>query len=167
MTTTPSSASRRTLVLFVALALAITLVVLQAFGVGRTPEGRGAGAAFAVSSARDFVVRGDLATPLRPGGSAAIDIRIDNPFDTPLTVTALTGRVSTVYDAEGCTPADFTVSPLLGRVTVPADTSTSLAALGLPEAQWPRLAMADTAVEQDDCVDADLALLYSADGTVR
>jgi hypothetical protein len=63
-----------------------------------------------------------------------------------------------------CTLADFVLQQLSGRypLTVPAASTTSLAALGLPSTEWPQVAIIDRTTDQDGCRGATVTLGYAA-----
>ena len=63
--------------------------------------------------------------------------------------------------AHPCTLADFRVRPMrVGTFVLPRDGFTSLAGLGVPARQWPRLKMRNRPVNQDGCKGASLTLGY-------
>jgi hypothetical protein len=117
----------------------------------------------------NFSITGSVAVPLEPGSPQPIDALITNPNDLQLNITSLTVGVQTVTAPQAtaalpCTPSDFAVAPYSGpALTIPASSSRSLSALGVPSAQWPEVGLVDRPANQDGCQGASLSLTYSAD----
>ncbi len=113
-----------------------------------------------------FGISGDATGTLYPGGEAApIDLLLSNPNDKPILVTNL---VVTVVGTnhEGCTSADFEVTPYSGGYPLRLEKKTSrpLSGLGIPEDFWPTLSMLNRSGPnglQDACKDATVQLSYS------
>ncbi|WP_156870067.1 hypothetical protein [Sporichthya polymorpha] len=110
------------------------------------------------------------ATTLRPGITAPIDVELTNNNATDLAVEALGVdlAIAAAPNATGrlvCTVADFDVTPYTGpTLTLPAGTTRTLSELGIPAAQWPRVRMLNTPVNQDGCKNAALRFTYGATG---
>jgi hypothetical protein len=117
----------------------------------------------------DFSITGSVAVPLEPGSPQPIDVLITNPNDLPLKATSLTVGVQSISAPRAsaalpCTSADFTVQPYTGQaLTVPASSSRSLSALGVPSRQWPEVGVINRPTNQDGCQRASLSLTYAAD----
>ncbi|MCF3138823.1 hypothetical protein LRQ04_06085 [Paenarthrobacter sp. AR 02] len=121
---------------------------------------------------RSFGVSGSLQGPLAPGVSLPLDLKISNPENKNIAVTMLSASISKVVRTPAavaaglpCSSADYSVTQFTG--TYPIDIkpgSTSLSALGLPQARWPRIAMLDTLQLQDGCKGATLELTFSGTG---
>ena len=117
--------------------------------------------------ARNFTVGGDLATLLYPGTSQSLNLTFTNPGSAPITIpngNISARNITITSQAPGCASSNFAVAQgLTTSVTIPARQSTpvSLSALGVPQAQWPRIAMIETHTNQDACQGAKLTLTYS------
>jgi len=118
---------------------------------------------------RSFALKGNVKTPLRPGTSGPIKVRLRNRRRHTLWVTRLRVRVSVdrAHRAAGCSARrDFAVRQLPHRfypIRLPRKRRVgrarwrSLGSLGVPER--PRLAMRDLpAVDQNACKGARLRL---------
>jgi hypothetical protein len=122
----------------------------------------------------DLRLAGDVAEPLYPGATAAVDVRITNPFPFDVEVSGLTVTVRRVTTRGGLlNPAcDGTVNlrvarPYSGRwrLLVPARRTRSLSSLGVPRAQWPQLEMPNLPVNQDACKGTTFTFSYAATAT--
>ncbi|MGJ3192899.1 hypothetical protein FQP90_22460 [Paenarthrobacter nitroguajacolicus] len=121
---------------------------------------------------RNFGVTGSLQGPLAPGVSLPLDLQISNPENKSIAVTNVSASISQVVRTPAaiaaglpCSSADYNVTQFTG--TYPFDVqpgSTSLSALGIPQASWPRISMLDTLQLQDGCKGATLELTYSGTG---
>jgi hypothetical protein len=110
---------------------------------------------------------------MAPGVTQPVGLSISNPNNQALSVTnlsvTLTGVTRTataVAKNLPCTVADFAVAQYSGPYpqTVAAGGTASLASLGVPTSQWPKITMLDTAANQDGCKGATLQLAYSGSG---
>lgn len=118
---------------------------------------------------RVFGLSGNVSGLLAPGTSRTLDVGFSNPdksIDVVNLTVAITGVVRTAKAMAAnlpCTAEDYVVAQYTGPspVTVPSGSS-SLSQLGVPPAQWPRIAMLDTPRLQDGCKGAVLQLAYSA-----
>lgn len=136
--------------------------------VGNSSQG-GAAASVGVPS---FSISGDVADPLEPGVPGPIDVTITNPGPSPLALSGLTVTISALTapqasNALPCTLADFAVQQYSGPypLLIPASSTRSLEALGLPVPDWPQVTLVDQPHNQDGCQRASLTLLYTADAT--
>jgi hypothetical protein len=108
---------------------------------------------------QDYAVTGDAPGCLLPGTSAAIALRITNPNPVAITVVSDTTTVTT--SSGSCPPSNFwSPQDLHVPVVVPAGASVTLAQAGVPRADWPTVAMRETAADQDACAGIPLALHY-------
>lgn len=120
---------------------------------------------------RVFGVAGDAPGLLAPGTSQSLDLGFNNPdksIDVGNLAVSITGvlRTSKAIAANlPCTSQDYAVTQFSGRypLAVPSGSS-SLSQLGVPSAQWPRIAMLDTPRLQDGCKGAVLQLAYTGSG---
>lgn len=114
-----------------------------------------------------FPISGTADRVLAPGGEfGAVDLAITNPFDVPMTVTAL--GVSVVgTDHAGCGANNYDATAYSGTfpLTIPANSTRTLQQLGVPRAQWPRVAMVNLPANQDACKGATVQLHYSGTGS--
>jgi hypothetical protein len=121
----------------------------------------------AAGSSPPFTLAGDITTPLEPGVSEPLDLRITNPNPAPLIVTLAAVTVQGVTaprasTALPCGPANFGITQLAGYLplTIPASKTRSLSQLGIPPGSWPQVALLDLPINQDGCQGALLALAY-------
>jgi hypothetical protein len=108
-------------------------------------------------------VSGNLAAFLYPGTSQLLDLVFTNPESSPITVAANGVNILISTNRAGC-PASTNFSVERGlttSVTIPANSTRSLAQLGVPTEDWPVIGMVDTHTNQDACEGATLALDYS------
>ena len=126
-----------------------------------------------LSSPKAFTLAGTIAPGIAPGVTQPVGLSISNPNNQALSVTnlsvTLTGVTRTataVAKNLPCTVADFAVAQYSGPYpqTVAAGGTASLASLGVPTSQWPKITMLDTAANQDGCKGATLQLAYSGSG---
>ncbi len=108
-------------------------------------------------------VSGSLTSFLYPGVSQILDLVFTNPNPVPVTVAADGVDISISTSQAGCSAAsNFRVNRgLTSSVTIPANSTESLAQLGIPSADWPVIGMIDTHTNQDACEGASLTLTYS------
>ena len=120
-----------------------------------------------------FTISGNLSGALAPGLSRPLDLTLANPNKKPLSVTNLTVTVKTVTRTayaiahnQPCTTADYAVTQYSGSypLTVPGNGSASLSGLGVSTSARPKVSMLNTALNQDGCKGATLALAYSGSG---
>ena len=125
-------------------------------------------------SSPPFTIEGHATEAISPGIQAPIDVKLTNPYDTPLSVTDLRVSVQTVTaphadHAHPCAIADFSVrqGPTGLKVTIPASTTNTLNSLGITRASWPAVGMLNRPANQDGCKGASLTLAYTASGTAE
>ena len=118
-----------------------------------------------------FGVAANLATPLRPGVSAPLDLELTNPHSYPMTVTAVSVRVSAVTVTRTgapstCAPSNFVVSQPVKVLPLTLDphSSLTLSQANFPKSAWPRITMLKTRVSQNECKHVSLTLSYLANG---
>jgi hypothetical protein len=120
---------------------------------------------------RVFGLSGDVSGLLAPGTSRSLDLgftNTDKGIDVGNLTVSIKGVIRTTKAIAAnlpCTVGDYAVVQYSGRypLTAPSGT-TSLSQLGVPTAQWPRIAMLDTPRLQDGCKGAVLQLAYSGSG---
>ncbi len=124
------------------------------------------------SSKKTFSISGNLGTQLTPGATVPLNLSFANPNNKSLALTSLSVSItgvtrtqSAVTAALPCTKDDYVVTNYSGTypLTVPVGSS-SLQSLGIQPALWPKIAMLDTALNQDGCKGATLLLAYSGAG---
>jgi hypothetical protein len=151
---------------------AMTLAALPAFGLHMDAVRRPVAQFAQKSHGHDAVwtggiqITGNVQSPLSPGMSSPISVRINNP--NPRTVAMQRVRVKiagiTAPHADAthrCTRVDFEIHqmPRLA-LRVPAGRVTDLAGLGLPVTSWPTLAMRNLPTNQDGCKGATVTLRF-------
>jgi hypothetical protein len=133
----------------------------------------GAGGGVTDQPRQFFTIDGDLTEPLSPGTGSSLNLSITNPLDSALAVSKLLVEVDAV-DAPNataehpCDVDDFAVDQFAGygSLILEADSTSTLADLGVPNEDWPIVRMLDTEANQDGCKDATLSLSYSAEGRI-
>jgi len=114
-----------------------------------------------------FTISGNLAQVLYPGTSGSLDLSITNPNSSPITIAS--GGITIVISSTqaGCSAAtNFAVTQgLTASITIPATSTKSLSALGIPTANWPVISMKETHTNQNACQAASLTLTYSGSAT--
>ena len=124
------------------------------------------------SSKKNFTISGNLGTQLTPGATVPLNLSVANPNNKSLalsglsvSITGITRTQAAAAAALPCTASDYVVTNYAGSypLTVPVGSS-SLQSLGIAPALWPKIAMLDTAVNQDGCKGATLQLAYSGVG---
>jgi len=121
---------------------------------------------------RSFQIQGEAVGELSPGVSVPVDVRVTNPESSAMSLKSLETSVDAV-NAPGavpglpCSVADFHVSQLeiSEPLDVPASSTTSLGALGIPESEWPRIHMLRSSTNQDGCRRATLELGFVGTST--
>jgi hypothetical protein len=120
---------------------------------------------------RVFGLSSGVSGLLAPGTSQSLDLGFSNPdkgIDVGSLTVSITGVVRTAKAVAAnlpCTAQDYAVVQYSGRYPLPVPSgSSSLSQLGVPPAQWPRIAMLDTPRLQDGCKGAVLQLAYSGSG---
>jgi len=111
---------------------------------------------------------------LQPGVSRPLALTITNSSGQRVRLTSL----SVVVETATPTPeqpdlacdgrSNFAISQSVDltrmEVTLPARATRSLADLGIPEGEWPKVAMRDLGTDQDPCQGAQLTVTVSAAG---
>lgn len=112
---------------------------------------------------KQFTISGTLDRALAPGVTGNLDLALTNPNNQPMTVTGLTVAIASVSNS-GCTAGEnYSVRQFTGSVTVPANATRTLSALGVTA--LPQITMVDLPVNQDVCKGVTLALTYTGTGT--
>jgi hypothetical protein len=123
---------------------------------------------------KPFTIAGNLTGLLTPGTSRSLELTLTNPNKKPVAVSNLTVTVQAVTRSADaiarnlpCTPADYAVTQYGGPypLTIPGSTSSALSTLGVPAAGFPRVAMLNTATNQDGCKGATLTLAFAGAGS--
>jgi len=119
-----------------------------------------------------FTIGGNAPHLFYPGTSEPLDLAITNPFKFAIKVLSVSVTVEPVPANNGvpdpaCPAATnlLVTRPLGATLIVPALSTKSLSALGVPQAQWPVLTMPDLPTNQDACEGATFTLLYSGTAT--
>jgi len=109
-----------------------------------------------------FQISGNTIGPLAPGVSRPVNLVILNSFNFAIRVTSVAVTIGS-SSKTGCVSGDnFTVThSLLTPVTVPANSSRSLSAAGVDQANWPLVTMRNLASPQDACKNATFTLTFS------
>jgi hypothetical protein len=120
-----------------------------------------------------FSISGNAPTPLEPGVPEGIDLRITNPNTLPVVISSMSASVQSVSAPRAtptlpCTLGDFSMQQYVGPLplTVPASSTTTLAQLGIPSAQWPQVSIIDRPTNQDGCQGATVTFAYSGAATL-
>ncbi|GAA0926277.1 hypothetical protein GCM10009554_06400 [Kribbella koreensis] len=151
---------------------------LRLVGSGTNPSGTTQYAYSSVdlvitANGKPFTISGNLAEPLAPGISRPLNLTLTNPNNKPLAITNLTATVQSVTRTayaiahnQPCTAADYAVTQYSGPypLSAPANSSTSLADLGVAVSARPKVSMLNTPFNQDGCKGATLTLTYSGSG---
>ncbi len=118
-----------------------------------------------VALRKSFVISGDAAQLLSPGASVPLDLTLANPYNFAIRVL----DVSVAATGPSACPAgdNLTTSALSfsGPVVIPAHSSRTLSALGVPPAQRPQVLLRNLDTNQDSCKNAKFTLTYSGTGT--
>jgi hypothetical protein len=103
---------RRFLILLSIAATLVTALGATALYAYWTSHGSGSGqSATATAAPITFSVTGQSSTSLYPGSTGDVTVKITNPFSQPITITSLTGTVTTSKESSGCPGAsNFTVA---------------------------------------------------------
>src|ERR1700710_1568380 len=118
-----------------------------------------------------FTVSGDLSTPLRPGDSAPLDLKVSNPPPFPITITSVTVSINAVTVAatgatSKCAATNFNIeqTDAVASLVLAPNSSETLAALGTDKSLWPQIHMVKSSAVQDACKLVALKLSYHANG---
>ena len=114
-------------------------------------------------NAPSLVVSGNLSTPLAPGASTYVNLVLTNTYATPVILKSHDLRVDLSDNSPSCSVVtNFWVRHgTIVDVTVPANTTTTLSALGIPMVDWPKIQMLNLPINQDDCQGVTLSLTYT------
>lgn len=109
----------------------------------------------------DFGIAGSASGTLAPGVTLPLALVLSNPNPQPLTVRRLAVQVVSTSSPR-CLASNFAITQYSGRypVLVPPGRRRSLAELGIPTAQWPRITMLNLATNQDPCKGVKVNLRY-------
>jgi hypothetical protein len=118
------------------------------------------------SQLTNFKISGDAAAPLYPGGAAApVDLGFTNPNTFAITVSDVAVKVAGSSSA-ACGASNFAVgSQFAGEVRLAPGETKSLSQLGIPQANWPRVAMVNSPSSQNACESASVQLSYTGEAT--
>jgi hypothetical protein len=113
-----------------------------------------------------FTISGDAISTIYPGGDASpIDLVFQNPNTSPITVTSATVTVTGTSLGASCGAGHFSITQQLSTSPViPGSSTRSLSQLGVPQSQWPKLAMSDSG-NQNGCRNATVNLAYAGTAT--
>ena len=113
-----------------------------------------------------FPISGTITQSFAPGVTRPLNLVIGNPFSFTIRVTSVAISVGSTT-RPGCVGStNFKVTKgLTTTVDVPRDTTRSLQQLGIAEAAWPTVAMANLATNQDACKGATISLSYTGQAT--
>jgi hypothetical protein len=116
-----------------------------------------------------FNIAGDLATPLRPGVTAPLDLAIANPHSYPITVTSVSVTVAAVTVARTgapsrCAVSNFSInqSTTMTPITLAPHSHMTLSAQHFAKKTWPQIRMLKTRVSQNYCKGVTVELSYHA-----
>ena len=111
---------------------------------------------------QDYALDGDARTALLPGTSSPIDLRITNP--NPVAITVVSNSTTVTTRTGACDPSNFAMVHELGTpVEVPPRSTRTLSQLGVPQDDWPTVAMIETTSDQDACQDLQITLHYQGE----
>jgi hypothetical protein len=119
-----------------------------------------------VAQGTSVEISGTTKRELRPGASSRINLEFANKGSEAVILRhvriTITGIKAPQADTDHpCAGADFRVVPMRAETfLLPGDGLTSLASLGVPASQWPRITMLNRPVNQDGCKGARLTLDY-------
>jgi hypothetical protein len=118
------------------------------------------------SQLTNFRISGDATAPLYPGGAAApVNLGFTNPNTFAITVSDVAVKIAGSSGA-ACEPSNFVVgSQFAGTVRLSPGATRSLSQFGIPQADWPRVAMVDSHASQDGCKSSSVRLSYSGEAT--
>jgi hypothetical protein len=125
------------------------------------------------TSGKPFTISGNLSGALAPGLTRPLALSLVNPNKKLISITNLTVTVQSVTRTayaiahnQPCTAGDYAVAQYSGSypLTVPGSSSASLSSLGVSTSAQPKVSMLNTALNQDGCKGATLALAYSGSG---
>ncbi len=121
-----------------------------------------------------FTVSGDVTQLLAPGTTAALNVKITNPFNYDILITQVTVTVqhATTKNGQPNPTCDGTTNLIVTRqfsgtspLKVKSNRTVSLSDLGIPQSQWPQLLMPNLPTNQDACKGTTTKFTYSATAT--
>lgn len=114
-------------------------------------------------------IAGDPVALLSPGATVPLNVSFSNNTNKSLAVNRLSVRIAGITQTQEvvaaalpCTSADYRITDYSGSypLAIPAGPS-SLQSAGIPPANWPKITMMDTPLNQDGCKGATLQLAYT------
>lgn len=107
-------------------------------------------------------ISGSSTAGLGPGKLVRVDLTLTNSYASPVTVWPRVIKISLSDSSSSCPAAtNFVVDQgVTVAVTVPANSTKTLAQLGIPSADWPLLSMVDTATNQNACLGTTVTATY-------
>src|SRR5262245_53840040 len=111
-------------------------------------------------------ITGRVQRPLSPGVTSPITVRFNNSYPKAVAMQRVRVKIASIAaphaDASHrCTRLDFRIHQMPRRtLRIPAHRVIDLAALGVPVANWPTLAMRNLPYNQDGCKGATLTLRF-------
>lgn len=115
-----------------------------------------------------FTISGAMSGLLAPGVARSMDLTFTNPNNQDLTVNSLSVSITSTSNPTGCPTSNYSVTQFTGSysgLVVPHNGTASLSGLGIPQSQWPRLAMLNTNQNQNACKGATVNLAYTGTGS--
>jgi hypothetical protein len=109
-----------------------------------------------------LMVSGNLPGPLNPGETEYVNLTVTNSYSSPVTLPA---HLLRVYLSGGTTQCPLVTNFIVKHgitadITIPASTTTTLSAIGIPKIVWPAVQMLETHTNQDACQGIPLAVSY-------
>ena len=136
-----------------------------------SPATRFGAIAIDIETTKPFNVTGDLSTPLGPGASAPLDLRLSNPHRFPIRLSEVSVALEEATSKPGCgTTENFSVTQIPAAryetgIWLGARQSATLSELGVVDADKPRVGMLNLPTNQDACKNAALTLQYTGTAT--
>jgi hypothetical protein len=118
-----------------------------------------------VALRRSFGISGDATHLLSPGVSVPLDMTLANPYNFAIRVLDVSVSATGPTACPAAANLTATASSFSAPVVIPAHSSRSLSALGVPPAQRPQVLLRNLASNQDSCKNAKFTLTYSGTGT--
>jgi hypothetical protein len=137
------------------------------FSVNATTPVAPGSATFSLINSANFSILdpvGGITPPLVPGASVPLNLRINNPNPTSITI-AIGGLTIAVHSTTGgCGDGNFAASSNLVALTIPGGSTVSLSSL-TGSLNWPVLEMLETGHNQNACRNASVTLTYGGSAT--
>jgi uncharacterized membrane protein len=124
-----------------------------------------------IETTKPFDVSGDLSTPLGPGTSAPLNLRLSNPHRFAIRISNLSVALEEATSNSRCSgTVNFRVTQIPASrydagIWMGARQAATLSELGVTDADKPRVAMLDLPTNQDACKGAKLHLQYTGTAT--